>query len=43
MHWCGEETMLLMTAIPFLGVFFRRLHTWYHSKVKHLPHGENNG
>lgn len=31
-HFCADELMMLMAAIPFLGVFVRRLHAWYLTK-----------
>lgn len=37
-HFCPDEVMAIMAAIPFIGVLFRRLHLWYHSKVKHKDH-----
>lgn len=41
MHWCPDETMLLFSLIPFIGIYFHKLHTWYHSKFKHKCHTKN--
>jgi hypothetical protein len=38
MHWCMDETLAVLAMIPFIGYFFRKLHTWYHSKMDHLCH-----
>ena len=37
-HWCNDESMMLMSAIPFIGYYFRKLHIWYHTKIKHRCH-----
>jgi hypothetical protein len=38
-HICMDEIMMLMAAIPFLGVMVRRLHAWYLTKFpKHKDH-----
>lgn len=31
-HFCGEELMMIMASIPFVGVLFRRLQLWYTTK-----------
>lgn len=38
MHWCIDEQLMLMSALPFLGLFIRRIHLWYHSKFNHKSH-----
>lgn len=38
MHWCADETLMLMSMIPFIGIMFRKLHTWYHTKFHHKEH-----
>lgn len=40
MHWCMDETLALMAVLPFVGMFFRRMHTWYHIKFGHKCHEE---
>lgn len=30
-HFCAEEVMAIMAAIPFIGFIFRRLQLWYHT------------
>lgn len=37
-HWCSDETMMLLTMIPFIGYYFKRVHTWLHVKLKHKCH-----
>jgi ParB/Sulfiredoxin domain len=39
-HWCPDETLMLMAAIPFIGHYFRKAHNWYHSKFHHTPHSQ---
>lgn len=36
MHFCADELMALMAAVPFLGVLGKRLHTWWHRR--RCPH-----
>jgi hypothetical protein len=38
MHWCMDETLALMSMIPFLGYLFRRVHVWWHTKTHHECH-----
>lgn len=38
MHFCADELFLLMSLIPFIGVWFKKLHTWYHTKYGHKCH-----
>ena len=38
MHWCADETFMLMSMIPSIGMLFHRLHTWYHVKFGHKCH-----
>lgn len=49
MHWCSDETLMVLSMIPFIGLFFSRIHMWYHIKFKkktccslpaHIPHGK---
>lgn len=37
-HFCMDEALMLMAAIPFLGLWFRKVHHWYHLKFKHKNH-----
>lgn len=37
-HFCADEMLMLMAMIPFIGIFFRRLHVWWHSKFNHKCH-----
>lgn len=39
-HWCADETIALLSAIPFIGYFFARLHAWWHKKFNHPCHEE---
>lgn len=38
MHWCMDETLALMAMLPFIGMFFRRAHAWWHTKFSHKCH-----
>ena len=38
MHWCMDETLMLLAALPWLGYYFRKLHVWWHTKYHHKPH-----
>jgi hypothetical protein len=38
MHFCADELFLIMSLIPFIGVWFKKLHTWYHTKYSHKCH-----
>lgn len=40
MHWCNDENLALLSAIPVVGFYFRKLHAWYHSKIHHPCHHE---
>jgi hypothetical protein len=33
-----DEILLFLSIIPFIGVFFKRIHNWYHERKKHLCH-----
>lgn len=37
-HICIDEIMMLLAMFPFIGVFFRKLHVWWHAKVNHAQH-----
>lgn len=30
MHFCSEELFALLSVLPFVGIFWQRLHGWYH-------------
>lgn len=38
MHCCSDELVMLCILFPFIGGFFRRLHKWYHKRIKHKCH-----
>lgn len=38
MHWCSDETFLVLSLIPFIGVFFRKIHIWWHTRFNHQCH-----
>jgi hypothetical protein len=33
-----DETLALMAMIPFIGMFFRKMHAWWHAKFSHKCH-----
>lgn len=37
-HFCADELFMIMAMLPFIGNFFRKIHTWYHTKFKHHHH-----
>jgi hypothetical protein len=37
-HFCMDEVLMIMAMLPFIGVFFRRVHAWWHSKFNHQCH-----
>ena len=39
-HFCMDEFIMLMAMIPFIGMFFRRMHVWWHKKFSHKCHEE---
>lgn len=38
MHWCQDETLAAASAIPVVGVLFRKAHKWYHKASHHKCH-----
>jgi hypothetical protein len=38
MHFCSDELFAILAMLPFIGVFFRRIHDWYHLKFGHKCH-----
>lgn len=41
-HFCADELFMLMAMIPFIGIFFRKVHAWWHTKFKHAPHPQKS-
>jgi hypothetical protein len=41
MHWCMDETLALLSVIPFIGYFFAKLHNWWHTKFGHKCHEDS--
>jgi hypothetical protein len=37
-HFCMDEVLLIMALIPFIGLWFAKLHAWYHVKFGHKCH-----
>lgn len=37
-HFCADEFMALMAALPFLGLMAKRFHAWRHRRL--CPHEE---
>lgn len=31
-HWCADETAMLLSSIPFVGFYIRKFHLWYSGK-----------
>lgn len=34
-HWCMDETLMVLSVLPFIGAFFLRVKTWWHVKFSH--------
>lgn len=37
-HICMDEIIMFMAMIPFVGMFFRKIHAWWHQKFNHKCH-----
>lgn len=37
-HICMDEILMFMAMLPFIGVFFRKIHAWWHAKFSHKEH-----
>lgn len=37
-HFCMDEVLMFLAMIPFIGMFFRKLHAWWHKKINHASH-----
>ena len=40
-HFCQDELLMLMAAIPIIGMYFNKIHLWYHNKFKHHSHKDH--
>jgi hypothetical protein len=40
-HFCQDELLMILAMIPFIGIFFRKIHIWYHAKFHHKCHEKN--
>jgi len=40
-HWCHQETMMLMSLIPFIGFFYMKIHIWFNNKFGNKCHAKN--
>lgn len=38
MHWCQDETLAAMSAVPVVGILFKKVHKWYHKSTHHKCH-----
>lgn len=39
-HFCYDELLMILAAIPFIGILFRKIHNWWHTKFHHKCHEE---
>lgn len=37
-HFCTDELLAILALIPFIGIFFGKLHTWWHKHFHHKCH-----
>lgn len=37
-HFCSDELFALMSLIPIIGIFFKKIHIWWHKKFNHKCH-----
>ena len=42
-HFCSDELFMLMMAVPFLGIYGRRLSVWWHSRCECPSHEHQEG
>ena len=35
-HICPEEIVMFLATIPFIGVLFKKINVWYHSKTSDI-------
>ena len=40
-HFCSDELLLILSMLPFIGVFFRKIHAWWHAQFSHQEHKHN--
>ena len=40
-HFCSDELILLLSMFPFIGFFFKKLHSWWHKNSLHKCHEEH--
>lgn len=40
-HFCTDELLAILAALPFIGIFFHRLHAWWHKRFNHKCHEKN--
>jgi hypothetical protein len=39
-HFCADELFAILAMLPFIGIFFKKIHTWYHKNSLHKCHEE---
>lgn len=37
-HFCADELFMFLAIIPFVGIYFHKIHIWLHDKFKHHNH-----
>lgn len=37
-HICMDEILAFLAIFPFIGIYFRRFHMWFHLRFKHRAH-----
>jgi len=40
-HWCADETLMLLSMLPFIGFFFKKIHAWWHKNSLHKCHEDH--
>ena len=42
-HFCSDELLMILAMIPFIGIFFTKIHNWWHLKFGHKCHEKGCG
>jgi hypothetical protein len=38
MHFCQDEALAIGSTVPVIGIFFKKIHKWYHKASHHKCH-----
>lgn len=40
-HFCNDELLAILALLPFIGIYFKRLHAWWHKRSNHKCHKDH--